>query len=337
MFGIRYIKFQPSQYVLRYKGGNLVAQGPGLSFYYLTRTTSIAALPIGSIDTPFIFEEVTSDYQTVSVQGQLVFRIFDREKAAAMLDYTLRLPSMQYRSEDPQKLSQRMINITKVLTKKRLEQMDLRKAMHAADLLAVSVFEDLRSSSQLADLGVEVLSLSILAVLPNKETARALEAQTREGILKLADDAVYERRNSSIDQERKVKENEYNTEISAEMKKRQVRETQLDAEQAVQVKQNALKEEQLEFDTRLEEQRSKLVELSSKNAKDEADVKAYALASAMKALDGVDAAVIQSLASVGMEPGKLMALAFQGLSQRAGEIGQLNITPDLLREIIQEG
>lgn len=336
MFGIRFIKFQPSQYVLRYRKGKLAAQGAGLNFYYLTRNTSIAALPIGSIDTPFIFEEISSDYQTVTVQGQLVFRINDREKTASMLDYTLNLPNMKYRSEDPQKLSQRMINITKVLAKKRLEQMELRVAMRSADSLANDVLEDLQNSAELANLGVEILSLSVLSVLPNKETARAMEAQTREEILKLADDAVYERRNASIEQERKVKENEYNTEISIETKKRQVRETQLEAEQAVQTKQNALKEEQLGFDIRLEQQRSELVGLSAKNAKDEADVKAYALASIMKALDGVDASVIQSLASVGMEPGKLMALAFQGLAERAGEIGQLNITPDLLREIIQE-
>ena len=192
---------------------------------YITRNTSIAALPIGSIDTPFIFEEISSDYKTVTVQGQLVFRISDKEKMASMLDYTLEIPSMKYRSEDPLKLPQRMINITKVLTKKRLEQMELREAMRSADSLAGYVLEDLQSSEELANLGVEVLSLSVLSVLPNKETARALEAQTREEILKLADDAVYERRNASIEQERKVKENEYNTEISIEAKKRQVRET----------------------------------------------------------------------------------------------------------------
>ena len=334
MFGFQYIKFQPSEYVLRYKKGKLILQGAGLSFYYFKPNTSIAVLPVGSIDTPFIFEEITSDYQTVTVQGQLVFRIADREKTASMLDYTLKLPNPQYRSEDPKKLAQRMINIAKVHAKKRLERMVLREAMRSSEELAQSVFEDLQNSLEISSLGLEVLSLSVLSVLPNKETARALEAQTREEILKLADDAVYERRNSSIEQERRVKENEYNTEISVENKKRQVRETQLEAEHAVQIKTNGLKEEQLLFEIRLEEKRGELVALSAKNAKDEADVKAYALAAVMKALDGVDPSLIQSLASVGMEPDKLMALAFRGLADRAEQIGQLNITPDLLREII---
>jgi len=40
---------------------------------------------------------------------------------------------------------------------------------------------------------------------------RALEAETSEKILKMSDDAIYERRNVSIEQECRVKENEYNT------------------------------------------------------------------------------------------------------------------------------
>ena len=53
-----------------------------------------------------------------------------------------------------------------------------------------------------------------------------------------------------------------------------------------------------------------------------------------KALEGVDSKVLQALASVGMQPDQLVALAFQGLAERADKIGQLNISPDLLRELL---
>lgn len=334
MFGIRYYKFQPVEHVLRYKKGKLISHGAGLSFYCYLPNTSIAVLPVGSIDVPFIFDEITADFQTVTVQGQLVCRLVDPQKTAAMLDYTLNLKTGGYSSEDPQKLPQRLIHTVKVLTKKDLEQTTLRDATRTGERLAQSVLEALRQNGEIARLGLEILTLSVLAVLPNKETSRALEAETRERILKTADDAVYERRNASIEQERRVKENEFNTEVSIENKKRQVRETQLEAEQAVQIKQNQLREEQLLAEIKLEEKRRDLVELSAQNARAEADAKAYALSAAMKAIEGVDASVIASLASVGMEPGKLLALAFQGLAENADKIGQLNITPDLLREIV---
>ena len=336
MFGIRYFKFQPSEYVLLYKKGKLVAEGAGLAFFCYVPSASVAVLPVGSIDTPFIFEEITSDFQSVTLQGQLVFRIVNPKETAAMLDYTLNLKGKGMLSEDSKKLPQRMINSVKVLAKKQLATMTLHEAMRAGETLAASILEELRESEEITRLGLEVLNLSLLAVLANKETTRALEAQTREQILKTADDAVYERRNASIEQERKVKENEYNTEISVEQKKRQIRETQLEAEQAVQQKQNMLKEEQLLFEIKLEEKRKELVALAAENSRTEADTRAYALKTAMQALEGVDAGIIQSLASVGMQPGKLMALAFQGLAENADKIGQLNITPDLLREILGE-
>ncbi|MCL1984974.1 MAG: SPFH domain-containing protein [Betaproteobacteria bacterium] len=332
---IKYFKFQPSEYVLRYSKGELAMEGAGLTFFCYAPNTSIAVLPIGSIDTPFIFEEMTADFQSVTLQGQLVFRVEHPKETAAMLNYTFNLKDKGgYLSEDPNKLPQRMINSVKVLAKKQLASMTLYEAMRAGESLAASILEELGQSEEIKQLGLEVMSLSLLAVLANQETTRALEAHTREQILRTADDAIYERRNASIEQERKVRENEYNTEISIEQKKRQVREAQLEAEQIFQQKQNLLKEEQMLFEITLEEKRKNLVALAAENARAEADTRAYSLKAAMQALEGVDAGVIQSLASVGMQPGKLMALAFRGLTENADKIGQLNITPDLLREIM---
>ncbi|HRZ55715.1 MAG TPA: SPFH domain-containing protein, partial [Candidatus Paceibacterota bacterium] len=44
--------------------------------------------------------------------------------------------------------------------------------------------------------------------------------------------------------------------------------------------------------------------------------------------------VIQALASTGMKPEQLIAAAFQDLAGKAERIGQLNVSPDLLRELM---
>lgn len=336
MFGFRFIKFQPSEYVLKYSNGKIVKEGAGISFYYYAPTTSIVVVPIGSVDAPFIFEEVTSDFQAVTVQGQITFRIVDQKKIAGLLNYTLDMRGRGYASDDPQKLPQRVINIVRVLTKKTLEGLQLKDAIKFSEALAKGILNEIRENEEINLLGVEILGLSILAILPNKETSRALEAQAREQILKKADEAIYERRNASIEQERRVKENEFNTEIAIENKKKQVRETQIEAERAVQQKQNQLKEEQMNFETILEEKKKDLIELTVQNSRAEADSKAYELSAVMKALEGMDPNVIQSLASIGMQPNKLIAIAFQELAEKAGKIGQLNISPDLLQELMKE-
>lgn len=336
MFGISFIKFQPSEYVLKYKNGKIVKEGAGISFYYYSPKTSIVVIPAGSMDVPFIFEEVTADFQSVTVQGQIAFQIADQKKIAMLLNYTMDLKrGKSYISDDPQKLQQKVINIVHVMTKKTLESLALRDAIKSSEVLAGNILSDIKQNEVINLFGIEILDLSILAIVPSKETARALEAQTREQILKKADEAIYERRNASIEQERKVKENEFNTEIAVENKKRQVKETQLDAQRAVQQKQNGLKEEQLQFETALEEQKKELIGLSVENLRAQADAKAYELSAVMKSLQGIDANVIQSLASIGMQPNKLIALAFMGLAENADKIGQLNISPDLLSEIMQ--
>ncbi|AWB43640.1 membrane protease subunit, stomatin/prohibitin [Paenibacillus sp. CAA11] len=337
MFGFKYVKFQPSEYVMKMKKGRVVQEGVGLSFYYYEPTTSVVVVPVSSIDVPFMFEEITSDYQTVTVQGQLTYRIVDYRTTAQILNYTYNLKKNQYLSDDPGRLAQRVINIAKVLMKKQLEQMPLREAIQSSERLARSITTEIGNNEELSKLGIELMGLSILAVLPNKETQRALEAQAREEILRQADEALYERRNASIQQERLVKENELNTEIAVETKKKQIRETQLDAEAAVKQKQNQMREEQLAFDTAMEDKKQQLIELAVANKKAEADAKAYELGAVMRSLQGVEPGVLQAMANLGMKPDKLIAIAFQELAENAQKIGQLNITPDLLQGLMADG
>lgn len=336
MLGIRFIKFQPSQYVLKYKNGNIVREGAGISFYYYAPSTSIVAVPTGSNDAHFIFEEVTSDFQTVTVQGQISFRIVDPHKISGLLNYTLDSAGKGYISEDPQKLPQRIINTVRVMTKKTLEGMALRDAIKSSEMLAHKIWQDIKANEEINLLGIEVLGLSILAVLPNKETSRALEAHAREEILRKADEAIYERRNASIEQERRVKENELNTEIAVQNKKKQVRETELETDRIVQQKNNQLRDEQTEFDTLLEEKRRKLIKVTTDNLKAEADSKAYELSAVMNVFQNINPDILQPLAAVGMQPDKIIAMAFHELAENAGNIGQLNISPDLLQTLMRE-
>lgn len=334
MLGLRFIKMQPTSYLLQYKKGRIVREGAGLAFFYYAPTTSLVAVPIASADAPFIFNEVTSDFQEISIQGQATYRITDPKRVSQLLNFTLDASARTYVSDDPQKLSARVINVIKVLTRKELQILSLRDALRASDTLVQQVTKGLAASTEITSLGLEVLGLSILAIKPNPETGRALEAEAREQLLREADEAIYARRNSAVEQERAIRENELNTEIAVENKKRQIREAQMDAERAVQEKQHQLRDAEMESNIALEEKNKQLVTLSTENTKAEADAKAYGVAATMKALEGVDSKVLQALASVGMQPDQLIALAFQGLAERADKIGQLNISPDLLRELL---
>lgn len=334
MFGLKFIKFQPTDYVLQYKNGNLVRSGAGLSFFYFTLTNSLIRIPIGSVDVPFIFAEVTADFQEITIQGQITYRISEPNKLSQLMNFTLTADGKSYSSDDPQKLSQRLINNTQVLTRTLLKTMPLRNVLINSDALVKSLNAQLPEIKAINSLGIEILDVSITAIKPTPEMTRALEAEAREQILLLADEAVYLRRNAAVEQERIIKENELNTDIAVEQKKREIRETQMEAQKAIHQKERELQEAQMATNIALEQKNAEWVLLASKNARLRADDKAYSATAIMKAFADSDPKTIQALASSGMNANQLIALAFKELAEGAEKIGQLNISPDLLNELL---
>lgn len=335
MFGIRFIKVGPTDFLLQYKGGQVVREGVGLSFFYYGPTTSLVRVPVGSTDVPFIFEECTADFQTVTVQGQLSYRVTDARKLAQLMNFTLAANGRDYSSEDPQKLAQRLINHAQVLTSSSLRVMALREALGGADHLVNTVRSGMQGAEAITSLGIEVLGLSILAIKPTPETARALEAEAREAILRQADEAVFVRRNAAVEQERSIRENELNTEIAVENKKRQIKETQMEAEKSVQQKKRELREAEMATKISLEEQNKSLLVLSTANTREEADAKAYGISAMMRALSETDPKVLQALTSARLDAAQLVALSFKELAENAGKIGELNISSELLQGLLE--
>ena len=96
MLGLKFIKSNPTTHLIAFRGGRIVRQGAGLAIFYYAPTTNLVAVPIQSREIPFIFEKVTRDFQTVTIQGQLSYRIADPERTARSLNFTLRAGGKGY-------------------------------------------------------------------------------------------------------------------------------------------------------------------------------------------------------------------------------------------------
>src|SRR5579864_767237 len=315
MMGIRYLKSAPTTYVLHYSGGILKREGPGLSFFYYAPASVIAAVPLGSVDVPFVFSEVAADFQAVTIQGQLTYRVADPKRIAGLLDFSVDTRRV-YHSDDPRKLPERLAHIMQTLTRAITQKLTLRDALVSSDAIVAEVLTQLRASDAISTMGIEILGLSLLSIKPTPETSRALEADAREALQRRADEAIYARRNAAVEQERLIKERELNTEIAVEEKKRQIRETQMAAEIAV------------------EEQRSQLIDRRVENEHKDADSRAYALTETLKPLRDLDWKTLMMLGGKGADPKAMIALAFQEMADNAQKIGELNVSPDLLRSLI---
>ena len=90
MFNIGFFKGQPTEYIVEHVGGRVRREGPGLAFYYLKYRTQIVAVPANSADANFVFNELTSNFQAITVQGQFTYlshpRSPSRRRAAELHD-----------------------------------------------------------------------------------------------------------------------------------------------------------------------------------------------------------------------------------------------------------
>ena len=159
---------------------------------------------MASVDVPFMFAESSADFQEITLQGRVVYRIAQPESLAEMANFALRPDGQGYASDDPGKLNDRVLHQVQVSVRAELQALPLAEALTAGSRLTDAVKARLRTSESLAELGIEPTDLAILAVKPKPETARALEAERREQILQDADEAVYRRRNAAVEQERHI-------------------------------------------------------------------------------------------------------------------------------------
>jgi regulator of protease activity HflC (stomatin/prohibitin superfamily) len=293
-----YFKGQPTDYIIRYSGGHSRGEGLGMAFYYWRFNTQIVAVPTQSQDASFVFNELTRDFQEVTLQGQVTFWIKDPNVAASLFNFGIDPDNHSYLSDDHEKLGRRIANLTQIATRAEVTKRSLEETLRDSSILAATVAESLHSGTVLGDMGVELLTADFLSVRPTPEVAKALEAELRESLLRKADEAIYARRAAVVDEERNIKEKE------------------------------------LASDMALEEQRQGLIDLQGANSLREAQNNAQAHAVSAKA--EADAALLQLAVYRDLEPRALLAHAMRELGANAGQIGNLTITTELLASLLRE-
>ena len=223
---IRSFKGEPSTHVIRYRNGKIVASGVGANFWYMPMNTSVAAVPVVSQEAQFLLTETTANYQEVSIQGTVTYRITDPTLVANRLNFTIDPSSARFTSEDPDKLVQRIVNLVQGQTRRKVNALSLEEAITNVHSLAVQVFREVLDDDSIAQLGVALESLHFTAVKATPEMRKALEADYREGLQQRADQAIYARRAAAVSEERQIRQSELNTEVELENRRKDLVDTQ---------------------------------------------------------------------------------------------------------------
>ncbi|HNY11509.1 MAG TPA: SPFH domain-containing protein [Candidatus Wallbacteria bacterium] len=222
MFFINYFKGEPTDYIFKFSGGKILKEGVGISFFSFELNTTIIAVPVKTIDSAFIFNEITHNYQAVTVQGQLTYKIKSPHEISSRLDFSIDPRTGRYNSDDPGKLSQRIINAAQIATRSEIQRYSLEDAVKKTDVLSKEILDKIKKDPFLETMSIECLNISLTAVTPTPEISKALEAEYRETLQKKADEAIYSRRAAAVEQEKKIKENELSSEIAIEKGRQQL-------------------------------------------------------------------------------------------------------------------
>ena len=79
---VHHLRSDASMYILRYRRGALSRSGRGQSFFFLPHASSIAEVPVDDREMPLSFRSRSSDYQEVTAQGVVTFRVKDARRLA---------------------------------------------------------------------------------------------------------------------------------------------------------------------------------------------------------------------------------------------------------------
>ncbi|RAY11531.1 hypothetical protein DPM19_29965 [Actinomadura craniellae] len=312
---LRHLRGAPTTYVRHLRRGKPAHEGVGVSFWFRPLSAVISEVPVDDRELPMLFHARTADYQDISVQATVTYRIEEPALAARRLDFAISPDTGAWRSAPLDQVATMLTESAQQHALTLAAGMTLREAITAGPVaLRDAVTAGLAGDSRLTDTGITIVGVRVVAVRPESEVERALQTPAREEVQQEADRATYERRAVAVERERAIAENEMQNQIEL-----------------------ALREEQLvarrgQNERRRAEEAAAAAWVAAEAKAERERLNATTQAENRRALGAAEAEANTAHLAVyrDMDPAILLALAAQALAEHLPEIGQLNLTPDLL-------
>jgi regulator of protease activity HflC (stomatin/prohibitin superfamily) len=329
---LRHLRAEPSAHVLHYQKGRLRRSGRGLSFWYRPLVSGLAEVPLDDREQAFLFTGRSHDFQDVSVQGAITYRVARPEELAKRLDFSIDVDRGVYLKKPFEQLAGIVAQLAQQIALDYIAHQPLRTVLQdGVQALRDQIDRFLRDSGELPGMGIELVSVRVAKVAPSSELEKALQAPTREMIQQAADEAVFQRRAQAVDKERAIAENELQNKI--ELARRA----------------DALIRQEGANDSRRQEELAAAARIEATAAAETARVKADGDAAVIRSTAAARAEAIEQVRSarnraeaVHLEAyGKLptsivFGLALRELAGKLQKVDHLNLSPDSFGPMLQD-
>ena len=316
---LRHLRGTSTQHVRHLRDGKVAHDGTGLSFFFRPLSAVISEVPVDDRELPLLFHARTADFQDLTVQASVTFRVTDPATACARIDFSLDPDTGRWRGTP-------LEQVGGLLTETAQQQvLGLIARSPLAGLLAEGVeqvrdriLHGLTDDTRLAETGIAIIGARVIAIRPEPEVEKALRTPAREQIQADADRATYERRALAVQLERSIAENELKNQIELARQ-----EQQLIGQRGTNARNQATEAAAAkEIETHAQAAREQLLA-------DAAAHRTRVLGEAQAAGETARVAAYRELPQA-----TLLALAAKDLAMNLPQIGSLVLTPDLLAPLL---
>ncbi|TKA08729.1 hypothetical protein FCI23_26695 [Actinacidiphila oryziradicis] len=88
-FGLRHLRAAPTSHIRHLRRGQVARDGAGLAFWFRPLVAALSEVPVDDRELAMLFHARTVDFQDVTVQATVTFRITEPATAAARLDFSV--------------------------------------------------------------------------------------------------------------------------------------------------------------------------------------------------------------------------------------------------------
>lgn len=316
---VRHLRGSGTTHIQQIRDGKTVRSGAGASFWFRPLSAVLNEVPVDDRELPLLFHARTSDFQDVTVQATVTYRVTDPTTAAGRIDFSIDPETGVWRGTPLDQVAGLLVESAQQYAIDLLATVDLPTAMSGGVGPVRSVIANgLGGDHRLAETGISVVGVRVVALRPEPDVEKALRTPTREQVQQDADKATFERRAMAVERERAIGENELQTQIELAR-----REEQLVSQRGANARREA-QEQAAAGAIAAEAEAARTVTLADARAQD------TRLAGA--AAGDAEAARVAAYRDV--PEAVLLALAVKELAANLPQIDTLVLSPDLLTKAL---
>ncbi len=315
----RHLRSESNMYVQHLHNGKVAHEGVGTAFWFRPRTAALSQVPLDDREQALLFHARTADFQDVTVQATVSYRIVEPALAVTRVDFGVNPDTGAWNSVPLETLGGLLTELAQQPAIERLATMTMRDALVGGLAPVREVIADaLAADSRLSQRGVAVSDVRVVAIRTDAELERAMQTDTREQVQQDADRATFERRALAVERERAIAENELHNQIELARREQELVYTRGQNEQRRATEQAAA-------EAIAAEASSAQLRLRSQTEAETVRLLGEAQADAERARYG---------AYTNVDTAVMLALAAQELAKNLPDVDQLVITPDMLASLV---